>query len=230
MAGAAGWAFRLGTAGLVAFVVGPLLAHFRIVRAVIGFLVFDVGGFLGIAALVAGIVSMVRGRGAGLGLALGAVVTVAFLAIAFPAGKFPPINDITTDTATVPKFVVAGSLDENRGRDMRYAGAALAQRQRQGYPDLRPLPLALPPDEAFKRVVAAAQQVPDWVITRTDAARHALEGVATSRVFRFKDDFVVEVRPHDGGSVVHMRSKSRDGKGDIGANATRIKTFFAALR
>ena len=42
--------------------------------------------------------------------------------------------------------------------------------------------------------------------------------------------FVIEVRPGDHGSVVAMRSKSRDGKGDIGANAKRIEALFAQLR
>ena len=41
---------------------------------------------------------------------------------------------------------------------------------------------------------------------------------------------VVEVRPDGTGSVVQMRSKTRDDKGDIGANAARIETLFAKLR
>ena len=80
------------------------------------------------------------------------------------------------------------------------------------------------------RVEAAAKQMPNWEILRSDPGAHVLEGVATSSLFRFKDDFVVEVRAQDNGSVVQMRSKSRDGKGDIGANAARIKAFFAKLQ
>jgi uncharacterized protein (DUF1499 family) len=37
------------------------------------------------------------------------------------------------------------------------------------------------------------------------------------------------VRPADGGSVVDVRSKSRDGQGDLGANARRIRAFRTAL-
>jgi uncharacterized protein (DUF1499 family) len=87
----------------------------------------------------------------------------------------------------------------------------------------------LPADETFRRVVAAARRMPAWEVTRADPAGRTLEGIATSRLFRFQDDFVVEVRPQGDGSVIHMRSKSRDGKGDIGANAARIKAFFASL-
>jgi len=211
--------------------VGPSLAHFRIVPAMLGFVVFDLGGLLGVAALVAGIVAAVRGgSGAATGLVLGAVVTIAFLAVALPARRFPPINDITTDPANPPQFVKAGSLDSNRGRDMKYPGATFAEQQQAGYPNLAPLRLNVSVDEAFKRLETSAKQMPDWEITRADATAHALEGFATSRLFRFTDDFVVEVRSQDGGSVVQMRSKSRDGKGDIGANAARITAFFTKLR
>jgi len=224
------WAARLGIAALVAFVVGPAIAHFRLVPAMVGFLVFDLGGLLGLIALVAGIIGAVRGGGAGLGLVLGGVVTVVFFAIAARGGKVPRINDITTDTANPPQFLAAGMIDANRGRDMTYPGPSFAEQQRAGYPDLAPLQLPGPPDEVFKRVEAAARQMPTWEVTRSDATTHALEGVDTTPLFQFQDDFVIEVRPQDGGSIVQMRSKSRDGKGDLGANAARIRAFFAALK
>jgi len=225
------WASRLGMAGIVAFVVGPLLAHFRVVPAMVGFLVFDLGGLLGAVALVVAVVARLRGAGgAGMGLALGGLILIAFVMIASPGRKYPRINDITTDTATPPQFVKAGALAANHGRDMSYPGATFTDQQRQGYPDLGPLQLNAAPDEAFKRVVAAARQMPTWEITRADPAARAIEGVDTTRVFRFQDDFVIEVRPQDSGSLVQMRSKSRDGKGDIGANAARITAFFAVLR
>ena len=223
------WASRLGTVGVVAFLVGPLLAHFGVVPAMVGFLVFDLGGLLGLIAVVLGIIGAVNGGGLRLGLVLGAGLTIAFVAIAMPAGTFPRINDITTDTTNPPQFVKAGTLPGNQGRDMSYPGPSFAAQQEAGYPALGPLKLALPVDEAFKRVEAAARQLPRTEITRDDPAAHALEGVATTRLFRFHDDFVIEVRPDGAGSIVQMRSKSRDGKGDIGANAARIKALFAML-
>ena len=67
-------------------------------------------------------------------------------------------------------------------------------------------------------------------ITRDDTSQLTLEGVATSQLFKFRDDFVVRVRADGDASVVDMRSKSRDGIGDRGVNAARIRTFFAALK
>jgi uncharacterized protein (DUF1499 family) len=220
----------LGGAALVAFVSGPLLAHFGLVAAMVGFGLFAVGGLLGIGALCTGIVAALRGGGLGAGLAAGAVVTSVFFTVAAPGRKFPPINDITTDTGNPPQFVTASALAINAGRDMHYAGAALAAQQRAAYTTLVPLRLNASADEAFRQVEAAAKRMPGWEITRDDPAARAVEGVATSRLFRFKDDFVIEVRPQDDSSLVQMRSKSRDGKGDLGANAARIDAFFATLR
>jgi uncharacterized protein (DUF1499 family) len=224
-----GWGVAIGGAAVMGLIGGPLLAHLYIVPAMTGFVLLDLGGLLGVAALIAGIVAAVRGGGLGLGLALGLLVTAAFLVVAVPARKFPPINDITTNTTNPPQFVKAATLSANVGRNLGYPGAAFAQQQRAGYPDLGPLTMKTPPDEAFRRAAAVARQMPAWKIIRVDPAARALEGVATSWLFRFEDDFVVEVRPQGDGSVVEMRSKSRDGKGDIGANAARIEAFFARL-
>jgi uncharacterized protein (DUF1499 family) len=58
-----------------------------------------------------------------------------------------------------------------------------------------------------------------------------IEAVAVSRVFRFTDDIVIRIRPSsDGGSRVDIRSRSRDGKGDLGVNAQRIDNLLTILR
>ncbi|MFI5394839.1 MAG: DUF1499 domain-containing protein [Candidatus Binatia bacterium] len=223
-------AFLLATAAVVAFVSGPLLAHFAVVPPMVGFGLFAAGGLLGTAAVIVSIVAALRGAGMSGGLAAGAVVTAVFFTVAVPARRFPPINDITTDTVNPPQFASAQSLAGNVERDMSYPGASFAAQQRTAYPDLAPLRISATPEQAFKRVEAAARRMSDWDITRDDAGVHALEGVATSRLFHFKDDFVIEVRAQEDVSVVQMRSKSRDGRGDIGANAARIKGFLATLR
>ncbi len=54
-----------------------------------------------------------------------------------------------------------------------------------------------------------------------------LEGIATTAVLRFKDDFVfVCTRDSAGNTVVQGRSKSRVGSSDFGANAQRITQYF----
>ncbi len=53
-----------------------------------------------------------------------------------------------------------------------------------------------------------------------------VEAVATTFWFGFKDDLVVRVTETDEGSVVDVRSVSRVGQSDIGANAARIQEFL----
>jgi uncharacterized protein (DUF1499 family) len=224
----------LGIIALAAFVVGPAVAHFEVVAPIQGFGVFALGILLGLLATILGAVALFRaapgGRSTALvGLVLGLGVVTATIVAARGGAGLPRINDITTDTENPPSFVNAPNLPENSGRDMAYPGEEFARQQKAGYPNLAALRLPIPPEQAFSRVQLAARGVDSWTITREDATARALEGYDTSALFRFKDDFVIEVRPADGGSAVHMRSKSRDGKGDVGANAKRIESFFARL-
>ena len=54
--------------------------------------------------------------------------------------------------------------------------------------------------------------------------------MSTSKVFRFKDDFVIQVRPADGGdSLVEMRSRSRQQQADLGSNYESHRELFQRL-
>jgi uncharacterized protein (DUF1499 family) len=73
---------------------------------------------------------------------------------------------------------------------------------------------------------AARRTVVDWIGKRTDAElvveeKHYLHAVFTSRVFGFRDD--AEFYFPDDENVVHMRSASRVGVGDMGVNRTRYR-------
>jgi uncharacterized protein (DUF1499 family) len=222
-------ATKVAVIGLVALGLGPLCSRLGVLSPMVGFGLFVAGGLLGVVALLWGGVATLRGGG-WLAPGLGLLVTAVFVGIALPGRSYPPYNDFTTDPEDPPAFVRAGTSPANIGRDMSYPGGAVTEAQRRAYPDLRPLDLAEPPAQAFARVRDAARQMPDWEITHEDAAAGVVEGVATSNIFRFQDDFVIRVRAHAGGSRVDMRSKSRDGRGDIGANAKRIRAFVNVLR
>lgn len=140
----------------------------------------------------------------------------------------PMINDITTTPDDPPSFRRVALLPENRGRDMAYSINNIS-RQRKAYPDLKPIVRADPPESAYEAVLAAVRRMPRWNIIGVDAAARVIEAVATTGLMRFKDDVVIEVRPKGTGSAVHMRSKSRAGKGDLGANAARIRAFIEEL-
>jgi uncharacterized protein (DUF1499 family) len=224
----------LGGIALLLFLIGPPLAHFQLTGPAAGFYTFGLGILLGVLSLVVSLLPLIRGPSGnrrralfGLVSALTIIATVVF--VARPNSNVPRINDITTDTRNPPVFVHAKTLADNAARDMSYPGEEFAKQQREGYPDLSPLRLPMPPDQAFSRVQLAARSMPGWRITDENPQGLRLEGTDTSEVFRFVDDFVIEVRKSNGGSEVQMRSKSRVGRGDIGANAKRIETFFGRL-
>lgn len=140
----------------------------------------------------------------------------------------PLINDITTTPDDPPSFRRAALQPENRGRDMTYSPGNIG-RQRKAYPDLRPLGRSEPPEIVYDAALAAAKRMPRWTVLAADAAARVIEAVATTGLLRFKDDVVIEVRPNGSGSTVHVRSKSRSGKGDLGANAERIRDYLKEL-
>ena len=130
----------------------------------------------------------------------------------------PYINDISTDRERPPQFSPPMTYESH-----------FAELQQIGYPDLRPLELALPAGQAFARAAEIARER-GWEITALDQPAGRIEAVATTRWFGFKDDVVIRITPTSAGSRVDMRSRSRVGRSDVGANARRIEQYFQAFQ
>jgi uncharacterized protein (DUF1499 family) len=226
------WPLRISLLASILVGLGPLLAYYRVLPGHVALLLFGVGAVVGLVAILSGALSAARGRlGTGLtAVILGIVTVVVVLLPAFAGGGRPPINDLTTDRGDVPQFTHAQTLPENKGRDLSYP-EEFKPIVETAYPGLDTLSLDEPPDVVFERALTLAKAQPGWTVTHEERKSLTLEGVVETKVFRFKDDFVVRVRPAEGGgSKVDMRSKSRVGRGDLGANALRIWAFFRALR
>jgi len=96
------------------------------------------------------------------------------------------------------------------------------------FPELRPRKYPLPPEQMLTLVRDAARAL-GWEIVAENAGRGMLGAVVTTPFMRFKDDVTVTVKPADSGSVVHVRSQSRVGKGDLGTNTRHVIDFYGAL-
>jgi uncharacterized protein (DUF1499 family) len=225
----------LGALGVFDAVLGPVLVHAGAVSPFFGFrFFFGLGLLLGLVALVLSpfalratrVGSGRSGRGlAWLGLACGALLVAVVGAGARGGAGVPPINDITTDLADPPAFA---SDPAERGRDMTYPAAFVPQVQ-AAYADLRPIRVSSEPARALALAEETAREL-GWEVVSVDASAGTLLARQRSRLFRFVDDVVVRVRPAgDGGSIVDVRSKSRDGRGDMGVNAARIRAFAEKL-
>ncbi|GLC40282.1 hypothetical protein PLESTB_001599200 [Pleodorina starrii] len=171
--------------------------------------------------------------------------------------RAPVLNDVSTDLDDPPAFIVArhGPLPEQWRPRIRAAYPDVKPLTVRV-----PTPASASEAAAaagagtiLDTVTAVARATPLWqvqkVVDGTAAGAGAeaeaapgvmlLEAVATTRLLKFRDDVVVRVRQEQGqqaeaGSAaawrVDMRSKSRVGKGDLGANAARIRAFMERLR
>lgn len=214
--------------------MGVVLAHTGAVSPMTGFAVFVLSVPLGLA--MTGLVIVGRSRGS---IQSGAVpATLCMLPLVFvaaaasPGLKLPRINDISTDTVNPPDFAKAGDYSANQGRSLAFplVNAALIA---QGYPDLKPIRIDLHNrdargihDVAYK----LAKAWDGWTITLSDPRQGIIEGSAETYFFRFTDDFVVRIRQTGDEAIIDMRSKSRVGKGDFGANARRIRNYLRAVQ
>jgi uncharacterized protein (DUF1499 family) len=87
----------------------------------------------------------------------------------------------------------------------------------------------VPPDQAYSRALAAVGAL-GWEIVATVPAEGRIEATDTTAWFGFKDDVVIRIRPQGSASRVDVRSKSRVGMSDLGANAERIGRLLDRLR
>lgn len=237
----------IGAGALLVVLAGPLhrvgLADFRIALLALaaGSLVLVTGALLAIAGVLGATAkrSPVPRLPAALAIVAALALTGYLLGWLAQARGAPPIHEVSTDLADPPPFVAVRAIRERTpglnpaeyvahmpGRDGTIDVPAL---QRQAYPDIQPLLLPVPPAEAFARAEAAAREL-GWEIVAAVPADGRIEATDTTRFFGFEDDVVVRLRAADGGTRLDVRSKSRVGLGDAGANATRIRRFLMLVQ
>ena len=163
-----------------------------------------------------------------LALCLGLVAAAPALVLLSKAKSLPLIHDVSTDLADPPAFVALAEARKASPNGLAYGGAKVADEQRRGYPDIKPLMVKTAPNETVQRAIDAARSL-GWEIAASDSAAGRIEATDTTAFFGFKDDVVVRIRPEGSGSRVDVRSVSRVGESDIGANAERIRKFLAKL-
>jgi fatty-acyl-CoA synthase len=214
-------------------------------------------GAIAAGAVALGLALLVKPRGpllrplVALAVPLGVAGVAAFLL--GPARSVPPIHDVATDTVNPPRFGQAierarAAVEGGNGvqpmdaplrtlptharaatapRLAAYAEKSVGEIVREHYPDLKPLRLASPPDEAFAWARQAAE-AEGWKIVRVEPATWELDATDTLFWYGFKDDVAVRVRPDGaGGSIIDVRSASRVGLSDVGVNAKRVRAYLA---
>ncbi|MEQ8747106.1 DUF1499 domain-containing protein [Pyruvatibacter sp.] len=234
-------ALRLVGVGLIAAVSAVLLTRFGIISASGG--VFGTAGsmlvvFLG---MLLGLVGLVRAFTGKPGMVPSLVAVVAGAAILFvpvttalSGGDVPMIHDITTDLEDPPQFVAVVALRGEGTNPIDRAAPDLANLQRGAYPHLQTLTVADDITTVFAAALAEAE-ASGWDIADAQEPENGepgrIEATDTTLLFGFKDDVVIRIAD-DGPdrTLVDVRSVSRVGQSDLGANAARIDAFLAGLR
>ncbi len=224
-AAAAGFGTRFG---LWPFRTGFLILQWAAYAAALG-------GVLSLVGLIWGVASPRRAgwlpvAASLIGIVIGAGIVGYPLYLRHVARAVPRIHDISTDTDNPPAFVAALPLRAaaHAENPPGYEGAAVAAQQHQGYPQIKPAHLAMPPRRAFDAALATAKAL-GWTIVAAVPAEGRIEATDSTFWFHFTDDVVIRVAPEGAGARVDIRSESRVGKSDLGTNARRVERYLAAL-
>ena len=139
----------------------------------------------------------------------------------------PHIHDISTDIADPPQFTAAPAM---RGDDSNplERDAKLDAAQRAAYANLDAIRTDAAPPDVFDQALATAEAL-KWKVYFSSRERGMIEASETTFWFGFVDDVAIRVRSDGSGTRIDLRSVSRVGVGDLGANAKRIERFRQAF-
>jgi hypothetical protein len=233
----AAWSGRLAVFALVAVIISVIVVRgdlLEIVPAMAMFLsALALAGLAMLLALASSVVIWRQGLG-GIGRSvLGFFLGAALLAypgyLALKAYSLPAIKDVTTDTARPPRFDVAARLRPRGTNDYQPGTAAL---QRGAYPDIVSLQVLRPPAAAYEAALAVIRKHKWSVIdARPPQGRRegSIEAVARSLIMGFRDDVAIRVSALGAGAQIDIRSASRYGWHDFGANASRVRQLLEEI-
>lgn len=194
------------------------------------------GAVVGLAAFVLAGVALTRiwfrglegGGRTLLAFLYGSICILPLLGAGIAAVFVPAMNDVATLSAEPPVLHLPADSLRERAQLLGNPPGEAAMPQ-----NLFPAQSALPLAQVEEAVRAQAREW-GWRLVGVRGSPGNppvhLQYVATTMLMGFRDDVAVELRPRAGGGTeVHMRSASRLGHSDFGANARRIRDFLQTL-
>ncbi len=163
-----------------------------------------------------------------LGLIIAIAITGGVAYLFKQVSSVPRIHDISTNLTDIPQFTKA--LEQRKASDnsLNY-DEKVASQQQTAYPELTTLSSSLSLNDAIKKSTDIAEQL-NWNVHFVDEKNGLIEASYTSALFGFVDDIVIRIMIADTDKTktyIDLRSASRVGESDLGANAKRIKEFSA---
>ncbi len=223
-----------GVVSIPVIIIGAALHRSGHIDTVALFSVLGFGFALALSAVVASIaaIAAVWRRGAPgmsdavFGLIFGLIALTPAAGVTAATIYYPRLTDISTDLDAPPRLAPSQRRQQPGGH-LRPAA------QRDAYPDI--VPRRFPVGTA--QLYAAVEQVIEdqgWTLgahlapaMNDDPA--AIRAEASTLLLGFVDDVTVRILPDAIGSRLDIRSASRLGEHDLGANARRIRTLLAGV-
>ncbi len=228
------WSWRFALFGLAVAVLSIIIVRIDLLEIAPALVTFGAAllfALLAVAVAFFAFVAIWRQGLLGLGRAISGLL-LGVLLLAYPgylgyrANKLPAINDVTTDTAHPPPF---GKLAALRPPGTAIYPAKFAALQEEVYPEIVPLEFDASPQTAYRETLKLIEkrkwQVVDEMppVGRSDGT---IEAVAHTLIMGFPDDVVIRVSADGKGARVDVRSASRFGLNDFGANARRVAALL----
>jgi hypothetical protein len=171
----------------------------------------------------------------GMGYALTAIL-IGVVLLAYPtylvakSYKLPRLYDITTDPLDPPRYEALARIRSRDANSIIYQGLSAAELQRRAYPDIETLEAEAGVQASYEAALAVVTKR-RWLIVerrppQPPRREGRIEAVARTPIMSFRDDVVVRVRADGDGSRIDVRSSSRYGSFDFGANATRVRALL----
>ena len=160
------------------------------------------------------------------------------------AASLPPIHDVQTDWSDPIQFSdkvmelrgpTSNPVENDpvipeaaNGRWPGIGGKSVAGEQAKAYPEIKSKIINVPKDVVYSAAYSTLSEMGMEIITE-DEAGGVIEATYTSQWFGFKDDVAVRISEQGEGSQIDVRSVSRVGLSDLGANAARIRDILAGI-
>ncbi len=229
------WAIRLIVMAWVITVPALILLRSGLLEYRVPFYTIVIAVLIAAIGLILLLLSMVMGVVRGNGLNIGTIgfvslslVLVAPAVLAIKEGaSVPMIHDISTDLEQPLLYEKVLSLRADSDNSLELSETVMTM-QKEHYTNISPLELVGEKSNMFAKSIQQAEAM-GWEVVSQDLERGHIEAVVATRIMGFRDDVVIRIGQQDDKVRVDIRSASRVGQTDLGANAARIVAFLDGL-
>jgi uncharacterized protein (DUF1499 family) len=234
------WARRMALFFLQLLVLTVLLHRFGTLAtpAAMNLLTVSIGGlFLAIVVAVVGLIRIWFGGQIGAAQAFTGIA-IALIGLAVPLFYLsdffllPRLNDIETTPRAPMQFKQLAAMRPADANRIVEPDLAAAEEQEKAYPDIRPMELERSVTETFDIVHEAVKRLGWTIVLNEPPAEEPGRIEATNRtmIMGYTDDALIRVTGDDTHAFIDVRSASRYGMHDLGANAGHIRELFAEVK